>query len=308
MQVTSDGKWFWVDPPTASVAAAAERILALRMDEVQRFLPLAAQHDLADVEYVHQLRVSCRRAAAALRAFESFAGEPGRKLKKWLQRLRRAAGPARDADVLISRLRKELDPENAFAQQLVDDVVGTRTEAQSALAAIDARASRGGLQRAIDGCLRRLAAAKGKAAHVSFVAFAQQAVDAAAKGLTVVDPQTASLGELHQLRIAAKRLRYSIEIFHCAAAPALRLEVYPQIEELQERLGAINDRAASQCRWQRWLAELPPGGLAAFTASLIVADHVTAQRLQQEFFGLWKPERQTAVREQLAAAFDEAAE
>jgi CHAD domain-containing protein len=302
MQVTSDGKWFWVDPPTAGVTVAAERIIALRMDEVQKFLPLAAKHDSADVEYVHQLRVSCRRAAAALRAFESFAGGRGGKLKKWLRRLRRAAGPARDADVLIARLRKELDPENAFAQQLVDDIVQSRTEAQPALAAIDVRASRGGLQRAIDGCVRRLADAKGKASHGSFAAYAQQAVGAAAEGLAIVDPQTASLGELHQLRIAGKRLRYAIEIFHCAAAPALRLDVYPQIEELQERLGAINDRAASQCRWQQWLAELPPGGLSAFTAGLIVGDHATAQRLQQEFFAWWTPERQTAVREQLTSA------
>lgn len=303
MQVTSDGKWFWVDPPTEGVAEAAERILALRMDEVQKFLPLAARHDAADVEYVHQLRVSCRRAAAALRAFESLAGRRGRKLKKWLRRLRRAAGPARDADVLIARLRSELDPASPYAQQLVDDIVQARTDAQPALAAIDARASRGGLQRSVDVCLGQLNVAKGEGAHGSFAAFAQQAVAAACEGLGVVDAQTASLGELHQLRIAAKRLRYSIEIFHCAAAPALRLEVYPQIEELQERLGAINDRVSSQCRWQRWLAELPPDGLAAFAAGLIVVEHATALRQHEEFLAWWTVDRQTAVREQLAAVF-----
>ncbi len=303
MQVTSDGKWFWIDPPTSEVAAAAERILALRMDEVQKFLPLAARHAEGDIEHVHQLRVNCRRAAAALRAFEGLAGRRGRKLKRWLKRLRRAAGPARDADVLIARLRSELDAANPNAQRLVDDIAQARTEAQPALVAVDDRTLRGGLKRAIDGCLTSLAGAKTKTARSSFAEFAQRAVAAAAKGLDIVDAQTASLGELHQLRIAAKRLRYSIEIFHCAAAPALRLEVYPQIEELQERLGAINDRVASQSRWQQWLAELPPDGLAAFTAGLVVGDHATALRQQQEFLDWWTPQRHATVREHFAAAF-----
>jgi CHAD domain-containing protein len=301
MDVTCDGKWFWVEPPTANVAAAAERILDARLAEVQRYLPLAARHNAEDMEFVHQLRVNCRRAAAALRAFEPLAGRRGRKLKKWLQELRRAAGPARDADVYLARLRLELDPGNEHAQQLVDFVRQSRADAQAALNGIDERASHGGFQRAIDRCLDRIAKPRGPAEHQSFADFAQHALASAAEGLKVVNPQTASLAELHELRIAGKRLRYAIEIFHSAAAPELRHEVYPDIEELQERLGTLNDHIASQARLQQWLANLPADGFAAFVAELIVNEHASAERVHRMFLPWWTPEKQHQVIESLAA-------
>jgi triphosphatase len=304
MHVTGDGKWFWVEPPTAPVAQAAERILALRMAEVERYLPLAARHAGDDVEYVHQLRVSCRRAGAALRAFESFAGKRRRQLKRWLKRLREAAGPARDADVLIARLHNELDAANPLAQQLVDTVIQSRKESQAALGKIDRKAADGTLQRAADRCIERIATSNRKRARRTFAEFARRAVAEAARGLEGINVTIASLDELHQLRIAAKRLRYSIEIFHSAASSALRLETYPQVEELQERLGALNDRAASQARWQTWLGELPPSDLAAFAASLVVRDHAAATDLREEFLAWWTAERQASVRDQLAAAFN----
>jgi CHAD domain-containing protein len=302
MDVTCDGKWFWVEPPTANVAAAAERILDARLAEVQRYLPLAARHNAEDMEFVHQLRVSCRRAAAALRAFESLAGRRGRKLKRWLQRLRRAAGPARDADVYLTRLRLELDPGNDHAQQLVDFVRQSRADAQVELNHIDAKAAEGGFQRAIDRCLDRIARPRGQAEHQSFAEFAQHALAAAAEGTSVVNPQTAPLAELHELRIAGKRLRYAIEIFHSAAAPELRHEVYPDIEELQERLGELNDHLASQARLQRWLAELPADGFAAFIAELIVNEHAAATRVHRMFLQWWTPEKQHQVTAGLASA------
>src|SRR5439155_22511507 len=46
---------------------------------------------------------------------------------------------------------------------------------------------------------------------------------------------------LHQVRIAGKRLRYAMEVFvDCFAAP-FRAEIYPRVEEMQEILGRAND-------------------------------------------------------------------
>jgi CHAD domain-containing protein len=302
MEVTCDGKWFWVEPPSGSVAEAAELIVALRVQDVQRFLPLAARHDADDVEYVHQLRVSCRRAAAALRAFEPVAGRGCRKLKRWLQRLRRAAGPARDADVYLARLRAELSPADEHAQQLVDMVAQARTDAQRDLIRVERKAARGGLERALDACLRRFDKSRGGPRDQSFATYAEDVLDALAEELDAVDVESAALADLHQFRIAAKRLRYAIEIFHSAAAPELRGEIYPAIEEIQERLGALNDHVASQQRLQRWLADMPPDGLAAFVAGLIVAEQSAAQRRRREFDQWWTPQRQTTMREQLRAS------
>jgi CHAD domain-containing protein len=301
MEVTSDGKWFLVDPPAGSVAEAAQRILAMRLEAVQQSLPLAAQHAGDDVEHVHQLRVNCRRAAAALRAFETLKGQGDRKLKRWLKRLRQAAGPARDADVYVARLRADLNLADEHAQQLVAVVTQSRVESQGALEKVDAKARRGGLKRAIDRRVNSLADAGRGAEQQTFAEFAKAAIAEAAAGLEAIDAQTASLAQLHQLRIAAKRLRYAIEIFHSAAESALREQAYPQVEEIQERLGAINDRLTSQLRLQQWLARLPAGGLAAFIAGLIVGEHADAERLRDEFLAWWTPERNASLREQLIA-------
>jgi CHAD domain-containing protein len=264
---------------------------------------LAARHDADDVEYVHQLRVGCRRASAAIRAFEPLAPRGARRLKRWLKKVRRAAGPARDADVLVARLRAELDPANPIAQELVAVVAQARVEAQRALVKVDAKAAKGGLKKATQKCLSALRKSDAPDADMTFAEFSEEAIREPASGLHAVDVHAATLPELHKLRIAGKRLRYAIEIFHCCAAEHLRVETYPQIEELQERLGAINDRVASQLRLQQWLAELPASGLAAFAAGLVVGEHAAAIQLRDEFLAWWTPNRQTQLREQIESAF-----
>jgi CHAD domain-containing protein len=59
---------------------------------------------------------------------------------------------------------------------------------------------------------------------------------------------------LHGLRIAGKRLRYTIELFACVADDFLRQSVYPHVEELQDRLGKINDHVAAE-KYYRTFAE-----------------------------------------------------
>jgi hypothetical protein len=46
--------------------------------------------------------------------------------------------------------------------------------------------------------------------------------------------------ELHNLRIAAKRLRYTLEIFQEALSPACE-SVIAEVEQIQEELGALHD-------------------------------------------------------------------
>jgi len=295
--VTSDGKWLAVDPADMPVATAATQILALRLADVEAALPLAASEPDDAGAHVHQLRVACRRAAAALRAFRSLAPKRSRKLNRWLRRLRRAAGPARDADVLLTRLRRELEAESETGGAILDHIQQTRVKAQRELEAIDARADKGGFRRAIEKCL---AAVGNDDDPRPFAEFAREQFAEAAEALTAADPHTATLDELHQLRIAAKRLRYSIELFHSAAAPALRDQAYPLVEELQDRLGALNDRAAAQERWQRWLAGMPAGATAAAVAALIVAEHAAAQQLRIEFLDWWNTERRQAFERLLA--------
>ena len=59
----------WIEVPSADAPAAevARQALAARVAKVERTLPLAAYRYREDVEHVHQLRTSCRRAAARCR-------------------------------------------------------------------------------------------------------------------------------------------------------------------------------------------------------------------------------------------------
>ena len=62
-----------------------------------------------DIEHVHRLRVSTRRAVAALKLYRDWLPPAKfRWVKKRLKKIRRAAGDARDLDVLAERLQREL--------------------------------------------------------------------------------------------------------------------------------------------------------------------------------------------------------
>jgi len=71
-------------------------------------------------------------------------------------------------------------------------------------------------------------------AHIVLVRLEEMLAAAA----TVRDPD--AVEELHELRKAAKHLRYAIEIFASALGPSVR-PVLKRIELIQEHLGAIHD-------------------------------------------------------------------
>src|SRR5262249_22061620 len=58
---------------------------------------------------------------------------------------------------------------------------------------------------------------------------------------------------LHSLRTASKRLRYGLEVFAGCFPAELRIEVYPGLVQIQDRLGAITDL---QCLIDRLAREL----------------------------------------------------
>ena len=59
-----------------------------------------------------------------------------------------------------------------------------------------------------------------------------------------------------RLRLAAKRLRYALEIFAPCFGGAIRRELYPRVEELQELLGRINDSHQVIARMDEVVGEL----------------------------------------------------
>lgn len=296
-----NGKWIEAPPANATATEVARQALALRVAKIEQMLPLAAHQYQEDIEHVHQLRTSCRRAAAAVELFRPLMSGKPKSLRKVLRRIRRAAGPARDTDVLLTRFE-----EHKHSDPNLDYVIARlhlqRENAQDSLVQAAEKSQAGKLKKALQSTLDSLGQGDSKAHQLSFVQFGRSALQAASQDvfrLTGVSQPT--IAQLHQLRIAGKRLRYSIELFHGAFAPEMRTDVYPMVEKLQDRLGKLNDHATAQAMFQRWLADLPPGERAAHLARLIVEEFDAAQAIRREFLEWWTTQQVAALESHLSA-------
>ena len=246
----ADGKWIADLAPGMPVADAAKAVLTERFAVVRHFLPLAAEKPQEDVEYVHQLRVGSRRAAAALRV---FADALPRKLlkatKRSLRRLRRAAGDARDWDVFLASLPNAkpfvAETGKPALDFLIGYAIGERTAAQTRL--MDAAAEAGPLFAAQSEELPTRARAipseeTDEKQPADFGSLAARQLGELFREFTAaVEANPTEPEALHALRIVGKRLRYAIEIFADCFPPAIKDSIYPSIERVQDILGDVQD-------------------------------------------------------------------
>ena len=291
----------WVDVASADVPAVevAHDALQTRLAFVESMLPLAARHNGDDVEHVHRLRVGCRRAVAALSAFDPLVPGKSKPLRRWLKRLRRAAGPARDADVMLERFRDEQLDLGFPRELLIKPLEKQRKRAQHGLEEIEEEAQSGDLRRAIDKCLDAIEGSR-KSNRVAFGEFARKVMAAVVSEMfDVAEIPEPTIPELHELRIAGKQVRYSIELFHTAFPKSLRGEVYPKLVDMQDRLGELNDRASAQQLMQKILAKMPPEAQAVEIARCIVRQYEEAEALRERFLEWRTPERMASLRSEL---------
>jgi CHAD domain-containing protein len=96
---------------------------------------------------------------------------------------------------------------------------------------------------------------------------------------------------LHQFRILGKALRYGIENFAAAVAPEMRGDVYPLVEQLQEKLGKINDHASAVTRFQTWADEWSELDLADALETLVIEEKTALQECRREFHAWWTMQR-----------------
>ncbi len=291
-------KWIEIESPEVPVVAVAEDAIRRRVLQVESMLPLAAHQFEKDLEYVHQLRVACRRADATLKAFRPLFGSKAVPLRGMIRSIRRAAGPARDIDVLLARMQ-EAESKGIHDAYLVARLSRLRIEAQQALLKVEAKSKSEKFNRNLNRCLKPLKGCKPTSSR--FHEFAQKALQKASRPVQqFTGVQHLTLEQLHELRIAGKRLRYSIEIFHGAFGAELRTELYPLIEKLQSRLGSMNDHATAQGLFQSLMAGMPADDRAAYLAGCVVEQHEAAQRSREEFLDWWTPERAALLESHLS--------
>src|SRR5947207_2433260 len=82
------------------VPEAVRRVLKQRLRKVVRLVKQVEDDKTPNADIIHQLRVSTRRASAALVVFEPFLEDSScKRLAKSIGRIRRAAGQVRDWDI-----------------------------------------------------------------------------------------------------------------------------------------------------------------------------------------------------------------
>jgi CHAD domain-containing protein len=224
------------------MSSVARSVLTARFVTVREALDRVFRH--AAAEPVHKLRVATRRATAALDGFaEWLPRKTYRTTRRWLRDIRQAAGFARDWDVfsgLVSAL--------PVAQPGVEAVLGWAAAQRGvAQAAIDALAEHhpAELNRLMAAAVAAVTRPKGDAPR-TLADLAQTKVgnDVAELSAAVAhEPMTDA--HLHEVRIAGKRLRYTLELFE-RVIPADRLDpLTARVKALQDVLGRFNDAAVA---------------------------------------------------------------
>ncbi len=293
------GKWIDGLAPDNSVGDAAQLSLEARLSAVTYWLPLAATYADRDIEYVHRLRVSTRRAAAALELYRNLLPKrPARWLKKRLQKIRRAAGTARDLDVLAERLREQLGERG---EALLADVAERREAAQPAIiAARDHACCEDRVRHKIATLLEGLASG-GKTKRAKrqqpFRDWASRQLHATAEQFFAAMPADDSdLAALHQFRIQGKALRYAMELLAPAFGPEMRKDYYPLVEELQERLGRVNDHVSGSERLNGWCEATDDAERAGLLGECVEREREQLAEALDRFRTWWTPQRADALR------------
>jgi CHAD domain-containing protein len=177
-----------------------------------------------DPDQVHDLRVATRRFVQALVVFESSA--PGAKgIKNGLKLVMKRSGEVRDLDI-AAKFLGESDVESAaeIAAKINDKIQPKRRKAQAKLAATLRQMIR---RKSISKWRSEWAPQKDADPTPAIVQAAKRFFDLGDKAHAA-----RSAKRLHRLRIATKKLRYSLELGGLA---------HPQITELQSALGHIHD-------------------------------------------------------------------
>jgi CHAD domain-containing protein len=287
-------KWIEAESVDELTPAVARRAIRARLLTVWDWLPSAADGSTDDVENIHQMRVATRRAMATLHLFEAFLPRKrSRWFRKRLKQLRETAGEARDLDVLSQHITAVCQSDHtAGCGALLERVSQARLAAQPAVTNIYEKLKQRGYRKRVRQLVGRIRWRCENSQPPTFLLAAQTGLRTLAVDFfNTAQGDFESILAMHEFRIAGKHLRYAMEVFAAAFSPAFRKELYPVVEELQMKLGAVNDRANNRDRCLAWLDETTDESQRLVLSKLIAVETAALQSSMCEFRGWWTPER-----------------
>lgn len=304
--------WIVSDAGTTPVLEVADRTLRKRLVAVWAILPRACE-PAGDPERVHQLRVATRRALAALKAFDKLLPAKRRTwFEKQLRRLRRAAGEARDLDVLTSRLTHDLHSgPTRRTSRTTTSSTGART-ARSRLVTMLSRQRvvsrqpiRDRYERLLEAdwsqrterLLERLEQQPSAGKHGTFATYARRRFrPIVSHFFATADRPMRTAEELHAFRIEGKKIRYTLEIFAAVFPQRVRSRCHAALEELQETLGDFTDHAAAADRFRRWSRGDTAAAHRDVLEQLRQHEQRLANRARKQFAKWWDEDRRQSLR------------
>lgn len=230
----------------ADAFRSAARVLRVRFDEVITFHASAMLPDAVDG--IHDMRVASRRLRSALRDFSPvFKKQRLEILKNDLKILADTLGAVRDQDVAIASLEKLRE------QAKTDTIIGrigalvaerrsfrkqTHSDLKEALSPKFISDLQEVFRAAVDEAGARRKPAAFTFREIGSELIAASLNDLLDRGKRIYEPFNGKA--LHKLRIAAKRLRYTIELF--AQCWNGTIDQYArEISKLQSHLGEVHD-------------------------------------------------------------------
>ncbi|REK19132.1 MAG: CHAD domain-containing protein [Planctomycetota bacterium] len=302
-----NSKWIESDPDD-SVEEVARRALESRLERLWYYVQTAVAEPPSETENVHQLRVFARRTAAAMENFSDWLPRRrGHWMRKQLKRLRKAAGEARDLDVLRIRWTETLAslpaPQSAL---LLEQVKRRRRKAQWPVEDIYHKLAGKDFEKRARKFVKRIRLRNGdEACDQKLACLARKALG----GLVIPYLQAAGsemndAESLHAFRIRSKQVRYAMELFAGAFDEDFRRALYPIVADLQDKLGEINDHVTAQNYLTAWREQTDaPAVLNAIDAGLAHEQQAFAAS-RDRFLAWWTPERRQDLHSRFARYVD----
>jgi len=246
-------------PPRPEFCLFASETLSARiwamLDEVQ------GVRESGDPECLHRMRVASRRFRNALSLFrECFSPAESKRWQKEARAVGRALGEARDADVQAASVGERMgaltEPRlkpgvERLLLRLSQKRASLRGKVHKALDRLETGPLKGDLPEA----LRSLSVETRLACPGETVPVVRSAASvlltrrlAELEAFDAVADHPERVEELHSMRITAKRLRYTLEVFRPVLGEQAAA-VLGQLKEMQDLLGEIHDCDV----WTAWL-------------------------------------------------------
>ena len=279
-----------------SAAVPTYKLLKTHVESLVRALRLG---DEGDVRALHRTRVSSRRLREIIPVLP-IPGDKARKLSRRLRRITSRLGAIRELDVLLLLLDELHESRWAHSDALARVAVSVATDRDRARraggASIDAmRRTARKLRELVDDLRRKQmpdARATRWAVEARIVRRATRLAEVLRDAGAVYLPE-----RLHAVRIAVKKLRYSVELANSSGARSLAATTR-LLRRAQDILGRMHDRQVLIDRVRHVQATLTPPSIAVWRSldSLVTSLDDECRRLHGRYMRL-RPELEAAAKD-----------